>query len=443
MGSKHSSTMRSRSDAPSNRKSSEKVISIRTKADERAGKAATRAGRGTEEVESLPFDLSVLEEEGVFVNVDAAGFGMLNRRLDWQALGIRLPENSDVAFHPPRCGVLPNRYRRPLLAPAAQAHTALHKYSYQFRLTETLFETPAYRWVPWRAFAEFEAAFDAATAHLEAAKQEVLKDYGGIRNEVLETFTRLSDDSAQRLLATGTVVPPDFRERVTASVLDALPAEQEVRDKLTLRFQVGVILLGSEMLKEQRRAVKERHRLERDRAVTELARARDRASEATIQQELWTQRESARLRLAAEQEELRREAETKERIRQLKMEAAREKLEETLSPLQEGAAQLRAGVYESAMAIHAALTKNGYLPGATAKKARTMAQWFRLMNFQSDKELEQLISQLEGLAAMGDNRKKRPADEGQVKRVLDDIIDLTYRDAQSLAQPSRLGALEL
>ena len=377
------------------------------------------------------------------MNVDAAGFGMLNRRLDWQALGIRLPENSDVAFHPPRCGVLPNRYRRPLLAPAAQAHTALHKYSYQFRLTETLFETPAYRWVPWRAFGEFEAAFNAATAHLEAAKQEVLKDYDGIRNEVLETFTRLSDDSAQRLLATGTVVQPDFRERVTTNVLDAIPSEQEVRDKLTLRFQVGVILLGSEMLKEQRRAVKERHRLERDRAATELAHARDRASEATIQQELWTQRERARLRLAAEQEELRREAETKERIRQLKMEAAREKLEETLSPLQEGAAQLRAGVYESAMAIHAALTKNGYLPGATAKKARTMAQWFRLMNFQSDKELEQLISRLEGLAATGENRKKRLADEGQVKRVLDDIIELTYRDAQSLAQPSRLGALEL
>jgi hypothetical protein len=31
--------------------------------------------------------------------------------------------------------------------PAARAHAALHRYSYRFRLTETLFETPAYRWV--------------------------------------------------------------------------------------------------------------------------------------------------------------------------------------------------------------------------------------------------------------------------------------------------------
>jgi hypothetical protein len=57
--------------------------------------------------------------------------------------------------------LLPNRFRRPLLTPVSQAHSALHKYSYQFRLTETLFETPAYRWIPWRAFTEFEAAFDS------------------------------------------------------------------------------------------------------------------------------------------------------------------------------------------------------------------------------------------------------------------------------------------
>ena len=442
MSPKHS-TARSKRGAPAARRSSKKVTAIRSKTDERALRAAERSGRNAEEVERLPFDLSVLEEEGVFVNVDASGFGMLNRRLDWQALGIRLPEDSDVAFHPPRCGILPNRYRRPLLTPATQAHAALHKFSYQFRLTETLFETPAYRWIPWRAFQEFETAFNAASEHLEAAKQEVLKDYDGIRQEVLDTFTRLSSDSAQRLLATGTVVSPDFCERITTSVLDALPSEQELRDKLTLRFQVGVILLGSEMLKEQRRAVKERHRLERDQAATELARERERAAEAAVQQDLWAQRESARLRLVAEKEEIQREAEVKERIRQLKIEAAREKLEETLSPLQEGAAQLRAGVYESATAIHAALTKNGYLPGATARKARAMTQWFRLMNFQSDKELEQLISQLERLAASGAGKKKRSADGGQVKRVLDDIIELTYRDAQTLTQPSRIGALEL
>ena len=102
--------------------------------------------------------------------VDARGFGMLDRRLDWQSLSITLPQQRDIAFRPPRCGLLPDRYRLPLLRPAARAHTALHRYSYTFRLTETLFETPAYRWVPWRAFEVFQEEFERTKAALEEAK---------------------------------------------------------------------------------------------------------------------------------------------------------------------------------------------------------------------------------------------------------------------------------
>jgi len=420
----------------------QKVVSIGGKAGKRIERAAKAVNRDAKEVERLPFDLSALEEEGVFVNVDASGFGMLNRRLDWQALGIRLPEDTDIAFHPPRCGVLPNRYRRPLLTPAAQAHQALHKYSYHFRLTETLFETPAYRWLTWRAFSEFEGAFAAARSALDAAKREVLENYDQIRAEVLATFTHLAEDSAQRLLATGIVVPSDFRERIKTGVLDALPGEDELREGLSLRFQVGVILLGSEMLREQRRAARERNLIEREQTELGRIRAQERIAAEAAQQQLWAARERVRLSLAADAEERRREAEIKERIRQLKLEAARQKLQETLSPLQEGAMQLRASVYESAVAIHEALSKNEYLPGATARKTHRMAHWFRLMNFQSDSDLEKLITRLEQLAATGAG-KKRTADNGQVKLVLDDIIELCYRDAQSLAQPTRLGALEL
>lgn len=412
-------------------------------AEHRARNAAERTGKQVGEVERLPFDLSALEEEGVFVNVDASGFGMLDRRIDWQALGIRLPQETDVAFHPPRCGVLPNRFRRPLLTPAAQAHHALHKYSYQFRLTETLFETPAYRWVPWRAFSEFEEAFERAVTNLNEAKKAALDNYESIRAEVLETFTALADDSAQRLLATGTAVDGGFRERIINGVLDALPGEEELRDKLSLRYQVGVILLGSEMLREQRRAVVERHRIERTEAKREQERGEERAAAAVVQQQLWVEQESARLRLVAERDELEREQAVKERIRQLKLEAAREKLQETLSPLQEGAAQLRATVYESAVKMHEALAQKEFLPGATAKKARNMARWFRLMNFQSDAELERLVASLERLAAKPERKGKRMAESVHVKAVLDDIIELTYRDAHALAQPSRMAALEL
>src|SRR5437867_11078739 len=100
----------------------------------RAERAAGRAGIGAGEIERLPFDLSVLDSEGVFVNVDARGFGLLDRRLGWQALGITLPRGSGVSFGPPRCCLLPDRYRLPLLRPAARAPAALPRYSSQFTL---------------------------------------------------------------------------------------------------------------------------------------------------------------------------------------------------------------------------------------------------------------------------------------------------------------------
>jgi len=411
--------------------------------ESRAERAATITQRETQEIEQLPFDLSALEDEGVFINVDATGFGLLDRRLDWQALGVELPQNTDVNFTPPRCGLLPNRYRRPLLTPVSRAHAALHKFSFQFRLTETLFETPAYRWVPWRAFAEFETAFQQAQDSLNSARQKVLDDYEEICLEVLATFRRVAADSQQRLEATGAVVPEDFIERVVQTVLSAFPTREELRNKLQLRYQVGVILLGSEMLREQRLAAEERRQLEQAEAEMRTARVQLRVVEQTAQQHIWAEQERTRLQLVAEAEERKREAEVKERLRQMKLDAAREKLQETLSPLQEGAAQLRAQIYESAQAMHEALQKHDFLPGATAKKARQLAEWFRLMNFQSDTELDQLLCQLEQLAAKPTRTNKRRPSNATVKAVLDDIIQLCYRDANALSQPNRLAALEL
>src|SRR5215813_72035 len=409
----------------------------------RAAVAAEHTKRDIKEIERLPFDLSALEEEGIFINVDATGFGILDRRLDWQALGVELPENTDVAFTPPRCGLLPNRFRRPLLTPVSQAHTALRKYSYHFRLTETLFETPAYRWVPWRAFTEFESAFSKACDNLNEARRKVHDQYDEIREEVIATFRQVAADSAHRLEATGKIVPEDFENRVVKSVLDAFPTEEEIRSKLTLRFQVGVILLGSEMLREQRHAAEERRRIEQVESERRIEQLHLNATERAIQQQMWTDQESVRLRLAAEEEDRRREAEVKERIRQMKLDAAREKLQETLSPLQEGAAQLRAQIYESAVAMREALEKHDFLPGATAKKARNMTRWFRLMNFQSDAELDQLLNDLERLAAKPAGKNKRRASNVAVREALDNIIQLCYRDAHELGRPNRLAALEL
>ena len=407
----------------------------------RTERAASRAGVDATEIEKLPFDLSALEDEGVFVNVDASGFGLLDRRLEWHALGVSLPRGTNLAFRPPRCGLLPDRYRLPLLRPASRAHAALHKYSYRFTLTETLFETPAYRWVPWSAFEAFECDFQTAQAALESARTTILDQYEAIREEVFETILRLADDSARRLIATGHVVPEGYRDVIAKGIDAAVPTPDDLRDKLTLRYRVGVVLLGSEMLAEQRRAREERSRFEAIEATARVERQQQQARARLVQEELWAEEERIRRRLQAEEDERRREAEVKERLRSLKLEAAKERLQEALSPIEEGAQQLHAAVFEAASAIRASLRKHGTLPGGSVRRARDLTRWFRLMNWQSDQQLEALLAELESLASRPAGKRKR--DSGPIDQVLSEIVEICYADARAIAEPNRMVALEL
>jgi hypothetical protein len=224
-------------------------------------------------------------------------------------------------------------------------------------------------------------------------------------------------------------------------VQSAIPKPDDVKTKLILRYRVGVILLGSEMLAEQRKAREERSRLEEAEANVRLERQQRDAQERVLQRALWVEEERIRQELRAAEDEQRREAEVKERLRQLKLHAAKERLQEAMSPLEEGAKQLHAAIYESASAIRTSLQKHQYLPGSSAKRARELTRWYTLMNWQSDEQLERLIGELESLSSRPTGKRKR--DVGALDHVLGDIVELCYADARALNEPSRMGALEL
>jgi hypothetical protein len=418
------------------------VVLERRPVELRAERVADRLGERVSEIERLPFDLSTLDQDGVLANVDASGFGLLDRRLDWRALGVALPRQGDFAFRPPRHGLVPDRYRLPLLRPADRTHAALHKFSYRFQLVEMVFESPAYRWLPWRAWPEFERAFAVEQARLAEALDAYETDHALIREQALEAFGRLADDSVRRLEATGQPVPAGFADALVREVLAALPEPDLLRERLVLRYRIGVLYLGSEFLSEQRRAAEERRRLEAVEAERRLQSTEVTARERLIQEQFWVEQERVRSQLRAEQEEHRREAEVKERLRQLKLEAARERLQDTLSPLEEGARQLHTTVFEAAVAIRDSLRKNDALHGSSARKVRDLARWFSAMNWQDDRQLETLIGELEALASRPAS-KKRKRDPGPIKDVLQDIIALTYDDARAVLEPSRFDALEL
>ncbi|MGH9949220.1 MAG: hypothetical protein ACRD6X_18775 [Pyrinomonadaceae bacterium] len=70
------------------------VRDVLNRVDARKERAATELGIGINEVESLPFDLSTLESEGIFMNIDCQGFGTLVRQLEWKTLGVKLPASA-------------------------------------------------------------------------------------------------------------------------------------------------------------------------------------------------------------------------------------------------------------------------------------------------------------------------------------------------------------
>lgn len=91
------------------------VSQILSRLENKKEQAAVNLGIGKKDVETIPFDLSMLETEGVFLNIDASGFGVLERQIEWKTLGVKLPEQATVRVSPPRAGLLPDVYRRKLL----------------------------------------------------------------------------------------------------------------------------------------------------------------------------------------------------------------------------------------------------------------------------------------------------------------------------------------
>lgn len=398
--------------------------------ESRKGKASVALGINAGEVETIPFDLSKLESEGVFMNIDCRGFGSLVRQLEWKTLGVKLPEDAAVRVSPPRAGLLPDVYRNKLMRGAAHAHNALNRYGFRFTLCETVWGTSEYKWIPWTAFEQFEEAYLHACETLAKAKAEVLEKYDEIIAVLQDSFYTLAQDSADRFQAT-TDEPFDraeFINAVAAQAIGMVPTPEMIRDGLTIEMKPKVIVLGSEMAAE--------HKLTRELRL-EVARAE--AETRTIEIEVEAKASIERLKVTGFEEDQRREREVKERIRTMKIEAARREAEEAVSPIKEGLAQITARICEAAQEMSERLQDAKFVPGSLAKRARQMCEWYGLMNFTGDDSLEDVLMKLQ--EAAGREAKRRSPEE--MRNALNDILRATTVQSRKLLDEDRLSALEL
>ena len=406
------------------------VSQILSRLENKKEAAAVNLGIDAEEVETMPFDLSALETEGIFLNIDASGFGALYRQLDWKTLGVELPEDAAVRVSPPRAGLLPDVFRRKLMRGASQAHNALSKYGFRFTLCETVWGTSEYKWIPWNAFEQFEQDYKKACETLSAAKAEVLANYDDILLTMRESFTELAEDSAKRLEAT--LETPfdreDFIPVVVAGAMGMIPTRETIRDDLTITMKPKVIVLGSEMIAEQNRS-----------RELNLETAKIEAEHSRVRLELDTKIRIEQSKAADFEEERRREREVKERIRQMKIEAAKDAANEAVSPIKEGLEQITAKLYEAAQDMAEKLQSADFVPGALAKRAREMCQWYQIMNFTNDTSLEEVLTKLQ--TAAGRDAKVRSTAE--MRGALGDVMRATTIQSKRLLDEDRLSNLEL
>lgn len=408
---------------------SDLVRNVLRRVDTRKERAAVELGIGVNEVETLPFDLSTLESEGIFMNIDCRGFGSLIRQLEWKTLGVRLPDDAAVRVSPPRAGLLPDIYRNKLMRGAAQAHNALDKYGFRFTLCETVWGTSEYKWIPWTAFDQFENAYFKACETLSQAKAEVIAKYDEILEILQDSFWKLAEDSADRFQAT-TGEPFDraeFRDAVAAQAIGMVPTREMVRDGLTITMKPKVIVLGSEMIAERNLA-----------RILALETAKVDAERTTLELEVDAKRRIEQLRVNEAAEETRQEREVKERIRNMKIEAARREAEEAMSPVTEGFAQIASKIFEAATEMSERLKDSKFVPGSLAKRARQMCEWYQLMNFTGDTSLGEVLSNLENAA--GREVKQRSPEE--MRTALNDLLRMSSVQSRKLLDEDRLSALE-
>ena len=207
-----------------------------------------------------------------------------------------------------------------------------------------------------------------------------------------------------------------------------IPTREMIRDGLTITMKPKVIVLGSEMLAEQQTA----------KSLT-LENAKIESEHQTVRLEFDTKARIEQLKINDFELEQRREREVKERIRQMKIEAAKDAANDAISPIKEGLDQITAKIFEAASEMANKLQARDFVPGALAKRARQMCDWYRLMNFTGDSTLEEVLERLQ--TAAGAEAKHRSRTEMQ--SALNDVLRATSLQSKRLLDEDRLSALEL
>ena len=379
---------------------------------------AERLGIPADRVALVRFDLDVLLQLGILVDLDVRGISRFTARASWEELGIPEAAIRRARFTRGVKALVPKDYIAAFRSIEVRARRLLDDLSFDvmgFR---------PYRYVPYTAYSKWREGHERLVQEWEALKAGLLFHY---RFQVVpaleEDFREVAVEAAQALGMKDGEGKEAFVATIVKRARAAMPSFQDIVEGLVLEYSTAVLVSPAAI---------ERDLAERD----EIRRARRLIEEQA-------QLEEARIR--AERQRVEAESRERERLlvemRQAELAHYRQQLEQMASPIAEVFHRLRAQMFEDAQAVLATMERNeGRLIGPAVRKARGMIESFRLLNALDDQKLEGLLTRMEA------HLEAPERDAGAVEDALRQIAAVTResaREVQKLVKPSRWGAIRL
>ena len=362
----------------------------------------------TDRVELVELDLDVLLKLGTLIDIDVRGLSSFTRRATWEELGVPEASARRARFTRGVKNLIPQEYIRAFRSLEVRARRWLNEHSFDV----TGFRP--YRYVPFTAYPSWREGHERLVRQWEMLKLKVLFEYRFLLvPELEEDFEEVAVEAARALRLRG-----QKRQEFIAHVIErakaAMPTYRALCESLVLDYRAGLLLSRARI--EEELAVAAEMEAKRREA---LARARAAEAEAAHKERLL------------------------EEMRKAELEHYKEQLRQMASPIAEVFHQLRAQMYEDAVAVLTTMQKNnGKLIGPAVRRARSMVKTFRLLNALDDKELEKLLDAIERQLEAGPSERRA----AQVEETLHQIARLTHRSAaevRRLTAPSRWQALRL
>jgi hypothetical protein len=404
---------------------------VTNRAEQRAHEVAEKAG--VDDVKIVHVGLPDSDDDGVLIDIDAVGFGIMSFQLDLEDLGVELSVEDKRKLTNPSISTLPSRMVAHLRGGRETARKALYRYgAKRIGLPQ--------RWVPWTAWEYFKADFQHGRDMFENARTECLTTYDALREETLTEVKVLAAKNGKRIRATKVSVSDDFEDQFVRKVMDHFPTEQQLNE-LDIKYRVSISQLTAEALIEISKAAKAQAEMAQLTLDQQLLEEQERLRVRLAEVKVWEEKQAAQGRLEAQDREEREERRIKDEIRNAKRREMQRMIEGQLSPLMTRLGEVRATIFEEAIRLKTTIEENRALPGATTSRIKTIATWFRNMNFSGDTSLEQLIDTLESMAGRPANSEARSYED--VAAVIDEMLVLTAESAREAQTSGRFAALEI